>query len=89
MSCLISSAYGEESVGSVSFPMESIDHGSVSSVGVSSNIFELGYVGISLNHITSSIPIQIGNRTSIAPFYFFACQTRPGNIFRMLKWVRT
>ncbi len=70
-SCLISSAYGQEYVGGVSIQRESIENGSATSVGVYGESFDMVYLGVSLTGITSSTPIQSGNRTSILPAYFF------------------
>ena len=80
LSCLIHSAFGKDVTASISARIESIEHGSASSVGVSSDILALGYMGLSFNHIKSSMPIQIGNRTSIYPFYFFAGLNIPWKI---------
>jgi hypothetical protein len=80
LSCLINSAYGDVSKGSMIARAESIKHGTAYTIGVSSDIKAIGYIGLSFNHITSSRPIQIDNRKDIYPLYLFAGLNAPWKI---------
>lgn len=70
IACLAQHAYGMESDVSILVSAESLDHGTVSTIGVGagSDIF---YGGLSLSRIASSRVIQYDNRKTIHPIYFF------------------
>ena len=81
LACLIDSAYGsDDAAWCMTMQAESTEKGSASSLRVSTDLHALGYIGISLNRITSSTPIQIGNRTSIYPVYFFGGLNAPWQV---------
>jgi len=67
--CLINSAYGAEPDTRISILKESMEKGSVSSLGISAG--EIFYAGLSLNYIESSTVIQYSNRKTIYPLYIF------------------
>jgi len=66
---LLNTTHAAETVGQVSIHGENLDIGDAASVAIQSGNYLYG--GLSLNHISSDVVIQIDNRKTINPLYFF------------------